>query len=341
MPAKNTYQYPLHDDGDYKGRIRFTLFAESYLNTGLSDLLSDKQSDLKGLQEQAENLANETVDESGEVVKGTTKPDPALQAQIEELSAEVKSFEGVGNTVEVGSKPRQIVDTEVLLYLPQGLQFRDNVTYENTDVGATGAAISQGAAIVSAMTDGIGSFVSGLTGNKSMSDNIAKLATVRLAGKAGKFGDEITAGLKLQTGVTTNPNQRSLFKQVNMREFQFNFKMVARSKAEAEQIKSIVNFFRSELYPEDIPVQVAGQEISLGYEFPNKFNIEFEYDGKTIAHKVKPCFLRAVDTTYNASQMAFHDDGEFLEVDMNLNFTETVTLSKKDILETDADGVGF
>jgi hypothetical protein len=39
--------------------------------------------------------------------------------------------------------------------------------------------------------------------------------------------------------------------------------------------------------------------------------------------------------------MAFHDDGEFLEVDMNLNFTETVTLSKKDILDTDADGVGY
>ena len=342
MPAKNTYQYPLHDEDDYKGRIRFTLFAESYLNTGLSDVLKDKSSDAAQLRKKRHDLLDIAKAEAKEdgVAKDTTREDLTnVTAQLEELNADLKSFNGFENETEVGAKPRQIVDTEVLLYLPQGLQFRDNVTYENTDVGATGAAVAGGASILGSMADGVGSFVQGLTG--SSADGLAKLATVRMAAAAGKFSDEVTAGLKLQTGVTTNPNQRSLFKQVNMREFQFNFKMVARSRQESEQVKSIVNFFRSELYPEDIPVTVGGQEISLGYKFPNKFNIEFEYDGKTIAHKIKPCFLRSVDTTYNASQMAFHEDGEFLEVDMNLNFTETVTLSKKDILEKDADGVGF
>ena len=343
MSAKKSFRYPLHDEDDYKGRIRFTLFAEKYFNTGLTDILSDKKSDLAELSGKKEQLRKdlESAEEGSKSAMQKQLELEKLTADNKEIAKEVSMFDGLANQVEMGSKPRQIVDTEVLLYLPQGLQFRDNVTYENTDVGATGAAISQGAGIISSMTDGIGSFVDSLTGNKAMSDELAKLATVRLASKAGKFGDEITAGLKLQTGVTTNPNTRSLFKQVNMREFQFNFKMVARSKAEADQIRNIIQFFRSELYPEDIPVEVGGQEISLGYLFPNKFNIEFEYDGKTIAHKVKPCFLRAVDTTYNASQMAFHDDGEFLEVDMNLNFTETVTLSKKDILETNEDGVGF
>lgn len=342
MTAKNTYQYPLHDEEDYKGRIRFTLFAESYLNSGLSDVLNDKKDDLSGLKKKRDELLRQTKVESkvDGVAKDTTRNDLSdVTVQMEELAADIKSFNGAENTTELGSKPRQIVDTEVLLYLPQGLQFRDNVTYENVDVGASGAAVSQGASILSSMADGVGSFVQGMSGGAS--DGLAKLATVRLAQSAGKFSDEVTAGLKLQTGVTTNPNQRSLFKQVNMREFQFNFKLVARSRKEAEQIKSIVNFFRSELYPDDIEVQISGQEISLGYNFPNKFNIEFEYDGKTIAHKVKPCFLRSVDTTYNASQMAFHQDGEFIEVDMNLNFTETVTLSKKDILDVDGDGVGF
>ena len=342
MPAKNTYQYPLHDEDDYKGRIRFTLFAESYLNSGLSDVLNDKKSDLQELAKKRRDLIMKARTEAKKdgVAKNTTREDlDNVTLEFEELAADVKSFDGAQNTTELGSKPRQIIDTEVLLYLPQGLQFRDNVTYENVDVGATGAAVSQGASILGSMADGVGSFVQGLTG--SGADGLAKLATVKMAAAAGKFSDEVTAGLKLQTGVTTNPNQRSLFKQVNMREFQFNFKMIARSRKEAEQVKSIVNFFRSELYPEDIEVQIGGQEISLGYQFPNKFNIEFEYDGKTIAHKVKPCFLRSVDTTYNASQMAFHNDGEFLEVDMNLNFTETVTLSKKDILDVDADGVGF
>lgn len=344
MSARNTYRYPLHDEEDYKGRIRFSLFAEQYFNTGLSDVLSDKKQDMVSLKQKRQELINqsraEAVDDGGFATKTTTNQLSEVTAQLEELTKDVSTFNGLKNETEMGMRPRQIVDTEVLLYLPQGLQFRDNVTYENVDVGATGAAVAGGASALSAMSDGVGSFVQGLTGGGA-NDSLAKLATVKMSQAAGKFSDEVTAGLKLQTGVTTNPNQRSLFKQVNMREFQFNFKMVARSKKEVDQIKKIITFFRSELYPEDIPVTIGGQELSLGYQFPNKFNLEFEYDGKTIAHKVKPCFLRSVDTTYNASQMAFHDDGEFLEVDMNLNFTETVTLSKKDILDIDADGVGY
>lgn len=334
MSAKNTYRYPLHDEEDYKGRIRFTLFSEQYQNTGLNDLLSDKKSDLAGLRKKREELLaqkKQEAEEDGIATDETTKELDEVQAQLDELSKDVSAFNGLSNETESGRAARKIVETEVLLYLPQGLQFRDNVTYENVDLGAAGAAIASGGEIVKSMADGVGSFVEGLTGSASV--GLARLATIRAAKKMGKFGDEVTAGLKLQTGVTTNPNTRSLFKQVNMREFQFNFKMIARSAAESQQVKNIVQFFRSELYPEDIPVEIGGQEISLGYIFPNKFEIEFEYDGKTIAHKVKPCFLRSVDTTYNASQMAFHDDGEFLEVDMNLNFTETVTLSKKDITE--------
>lgn len=334
MSAKNTYRYPLHDEEDYKGRIRFTLFSEQYQNTGLNDLLSDKKSDLAGLRKKREELLaqkKQEAEEDGTATDETTKELDEVQAQLDELSKDVSAFNGLSNETESGRAARKIVETEVLLYLPQGLQFRDNVTYENVDLGAAGAAIASGGEIVKSMADGVGSFVEGLTGSASV--GLARLATIRAAKKMGKFGDEVTAGLKLQTGVTTNPNTRSLFKQVNMREFQFNFKMIARSAAESQQVKNIVQFFRSELYPEDIPVEIGGQEISLGYIFPNKFEIEFEYDGKTIAHKVKPCFLRSVDTTYNASQMAFHDDGEFLEVDMNLNFTETVTLSKKDITE--------
>ena len=60
-----------------------------------------------------------------------------------------------------------------------GLAFRDNVTYENFDLGAVGGAIAQGAGIASAMTDGIGSFINGLKGSGSA--ELAKLAGVTAA----------------------------------------------------------------------------------------------------------------------------------------------------------------
>ncbi len=77
MPAKNIYHYPLHDDGDYKGRIRFTLFAESYLNTGLSDVLKDKKDDFESLKQKRRDLISQAQYEAKQdgVAKDTTRED--------------------------------------------------------------------------------------------------------------------------------------------------------------------------------------------------------------------------------------------------------------------------
>ena len=49
--------------------------------------------------------------------------------------------------------------------------------------------------------------------------------------------------------------------------------------------------------------------------------------------KIQPCFLKGVDTVFNATQMAFHNDANFMEVDMTLRFQETRALTKKEIKE--------
>ena len=97
--------------------------------------------------------------------------------------------------------------------------------------------------------------------------------------------------LSTAAGVTTNPNTRVLFKSVALREFAFAFKFIATSPAEAEEIKEIIKLFRTELYPENINLTVGNSEVSIGYKFPNKFQINVEYDGDEIATRIKPCYL--------------------------------------------------
>ena len=215
-----------------------------------------------------------------------------------------------------------------------GLSFRDNVTYENFDLGSTGATMEAGLGFASSMVKGLGSFVSNLTSGDN--SDLAKLAGVQLASQAGSFGAEAQAAGKLAGGVTLNPNSRILFKQPNIRDFAFTFKMIAKSKDEARVISEIIKLLRTELYPDEITADIgAPNPISLGYKFPNKFNIVFEYDGRQIPGlaKIKPCYLRDVSTTYNASQMAMHSDGNFMEVDMTLSFQETKALVRKDVSE--------
>ena len=149
-----------------------------------------------------------------------------------------------------------------------------------------------------------------------------------------KASDEAGAAAKLAGQVTTNPNTRVLFKQVNMREFAFTFKFIPTSQKEAEQVKQIIKLFRSELYPEDIVLPLSGESsISVGYKFPNKFQIRVLYDGQHVATKLKPCFLRDVGVTYNNTAMSMHSDGNFSEIEMTLSFQETRTLNKKDVEE--------
>jgi len=219
----------------------------------------------------------------------------------------------------------------VCLYLPIGLAFRDNVTYENFDLGATGAMMEGGMGMASSLVKGVGSFIENISSGSG--SDLAKLAGIQLAGKMSSFGSEAQAAQKIQGGVTVNPNSRVLFKQPNIREFAFTFKMIAKSAKEADQINQIVKFFRTELYPEDIVSQIGGQDISLGYRFPNKFNLQFKYGAQEIPNlaKIKPCYLRDVSTTFNASQMAMHSDGNFMEVDMTLAFQETKALTRADV----------
>lgn len=308
-------RYPLHNDDEYKAKIIFTLVKEKEIT---AEAISEAFGSFgTGLLDAANNFIEENLG-------GVSR---------ENLEKQNAEHEGASN--QSASKPtRSVPDTKVTMYLPTALSFRDNVTYENFDLGGVGAAFEGGSGkVAAALSEGVSSIANILQGSSTAPvGDVAKLAAVKAAGLKGKFlpfGEERARVAQGALRVASNPNTRVFFKQVNIREFAFTFKMIARSAEEAAQVKEIVKFFRTELYPSDI--EVAG--VSLGYNFPNKFRIQFQYDGKPIAHKLKDCFLRDVSVTYNPSGMSMHPDGEFLEVDMSLAFQENRALTRKDVEE--------
>lgn len=328
---KQPLYYPL-DTTEYQAKVVFSVIeneSTGQMDRLLSDILKDDAKSQRALKEEF----NQKVSE----LKATSKTDQEFKENVKKLKEEYETLIGnksnfKGEATEVNTKAT--IDNfgrEVCLYLPIGLAFRDNVTYENFDLGATGAMMEGGMGMASSLVKGVGSFIENISSGSG--SDLAKLAGIQLAGKMSSFGSEAQAAQKIQGGVTVNPNSRVLFKQPNIREFAFTFKMIAKSAKEADQINQIVKFFRMELYPEDIVSQIGGQDISLGYRFPNKFNLQFKYGAQEIPNlaKIKPCYLRDVSTTFNASQMAMHSDGNFMEVDMTLAFQETKALTRADV----------
>lgn len=327
-------QYPL-DESDYKARVLFKVKEDVTTS-------SASKSALKGLISQNQNKVKKLYDQRNELLAELSAEDitqaqfdeqlKSIDDQIKALEAEIRAWEGLANQPQQAQTiavERDVID----LYLPMGLAYRDNVTYENFDLGGVGAAMEAGLGFAESMMKGTTSMIQNITGRGAGTENVARLAGVQLASKFGNFGAEAAAVQKLAGGVTLNPNTRVLFKQPNIREFAFTFKFVASSAEESAVVNEIVKTFRRELYPSSIDVPVGDATISLGYVFPKKFDIQFVYDGKQIPGlaKIKPCYLRDVSTTYNASSMAMHSDGNFLEIDMTLSFQETRALTRADV----------
>tara|TARA_Y100000389_G_scaffold135525_1_gene133041 strand:- start:83 stop:1204 length:1122 start_codon:yes stop_codon:yes gene_type:complete len=330
LQDKQNLYYPM-DTSEYAAKVVFSIIETT--ETGASKLLSDVFNSEKKENAELKKSYKEKIDQ----LKSESKTEAEFEESAKQVAQEYNTLvqnknQFKGGASEVNTKAT--IDNfgrEVCLYLPIGLAFRDNVTYENFDLGTAGALMEGGMGMAGAMVEGIGSFVSGLQGGAG--SDMAKLAGIQLAGKLSSFGAEAGAAQKISGGVTLNPNSRVLFKQPNIREFAFTFKMIAKSADEANQITEIVKFFRTELYPEDIVSEIGGQQISLGYRFPNKFNLQFKYGENEIPNlaKIKPCYLRDVSTTYNASSMAMHEDGNFMEIDMTLAFQETRALTRADV----------
>lgn len=209
---------------------------------------------------------------------------------------------------------------------PVGLQISDSANYAGVELGALG-----GTALNTFETVG---------GASSTGDAASKLAANigKNVGSLQKAGDAATAILSdklgnvgkafgIAKGISANPNTTTEFTGTNVRSFSFQYKLVPFSAGESQSIKSIIDLFRINLYPE-------GEALYLKY--PPKWSINYAVlSGRQPPNlpKFGECYLTSFATTYNGAANAFFEDGNPVEYDINFTFTETKALTRKDILE--------
>lgn len=231
--------------------------------------------------------------------------------------------------------------SNIKLYLPVSFQQNDTFNIANTELGpAVGAAVStlsEGSSIMSAAGQAVERGLSGISDaiKGNFASQTAKLGASRLSKRIPLVGSEASQGAEIAFAVTVNPNLRSAFRGVNLREFSFSFKFIARSANEANQIEQIIKTLRTRAYPDIVNLIDKNNNVSMGYSYPDLFEIVVRHEptGKRVGQKMKFCFLRSVSTSYNSSSMAFHKDGQPVEIDLSLNFVEEHTLVRRDIEE--------
>jgi len=227
--------------------------------------------------------------------------------------------------------------TKIDIHTPISFQVNDGLEYSTPSLGARGMvaqqALSNGGSIAGALAEGV------VESGKSMIDaikgisvgNVTEAGIARILSATGTGGG-LSAAASNVSRIQVNPNIRTLFTGVRIREFNFTFKMIPVSREESDAIQQIIRAFRVNAYPEKI--EAGG--VPLGYKYPNLFKIRLlsgvrgKYEN--VGTPLKLCYLRSISTAYNATSTVLHEDGSPTEVDLTLNFTEYKPLTREDVV---------
>lgn len=238
---------------------------------------------------------------------------------------------------------------EVMLPLYRGVQFGDGANYTSANLGVLGAGINELLSENGGLdaNKDVGNAVLGMVANQvgQYGGEVLGAAIGAKTGGAGGFllgavvGDKAFEGLagavQSATRIVSAPNKKTLFQDMDLRNFSFQFKMVARDRDESEEIKKILKFFRKNMYPEAIKFKSGNrQALPFAYRFPNVFDIDIlNAEGGYPAFKIQRCYLTNVDTTFNQTATGGMFDGKyFVEVDVSLRFRE-INVLERDLIE--------
>lgn len=130
-----------------------------------------------------------------------------------------------------------------------------------------------------------------------------------------------TQNLLSRFGTVLNPNLELLFSGPQLRPFEFKFQMSAREKAEGENIKKIINFFKKNMAVK----KSDGSGVFL--KAPNTFLIEYKFNGADTTHPginlIKECALMSCSVEYTPlGTYMTYQDGTMVSYSMSLSFQE-------------------
>jgi hypothetical protein len=198
----------------------------------------------------------------------------------------------------------------VSLYVPENVSLSQTANYEVT----TGAA----AALASGNIDGVGDALG--MGLQTLTREAANMILNNLGEARQQF----------QNGIASNASRYQLFNGIEFRQFQFQYKFVAKSSNESRAIDELTRIFRKHMLPDFVEGKVGF------YTIPDIFEIEYilsAADGSLhTLHKLKPCALTGCEISYggDGSFGLFHD-GKPTNVSMNLTFLELEQVTKSDV----------
>lgn len=209
--------------------------------------------------------------------------------------------------------------------------------WETADLGAIMGAVGSGDTEVSkAMSGG---FMDAAGTLLDVTGDVGKYALRKIGTALGN--NQMGAAMEAGTKKVENPYKEQLFKNMDFRTFEFEYKFMPKSEYEMQEVfgdrqyqaaeganPGILNTFLMHLHPTNV-------DSGLYLMYPSEFLIVFYYKGaeNDSFRRISNCALNDVSITYGGEGMQFFQNaqGAPSEVTLKLKFTELETLTTQRI----------
>ena len=252
---------------------------------------------------------------------------PKNQAKDREENSLTEKYKKA-STVLVKRPPTVRMDTAITLYMPPSVQVSYNANYTDTEIGAAAATGAQ------AFQDIVGGAAVGDTVNKALKGLGPEVGDGMIRKALGAI--DMIPGLEgamevveMQRGFIKTPRMELAFKGIPKRTFQYDFKMIPKSAAEAEEIQKIIKGFKLNMLPE------MKSGVANRLTMPNTFDISYMYNGaeNQYLHKISTCVLESMAVTYGGDRYkTFEANGDGappVEVGITLGFKEMDLITRE------------
>ena len=255
-------------------------------------------------------------------VTGRIKHNPIIQnTRIEDKNA----------SIGIERPPTTRLDTAISMYMPASVSVSYGADYVDTPIGVGTSELNKAGNVDLQSDAGRETIKSGL---KNVGAAVKREGIDSLGKLDGLSGIREVA--EMRDGVIFADRMELAFKGIGKRQFSFDFKMMPRSQAEADEIRDIIYAFKFNMMPEYVGTTKGNQ-----MKIPNTFDIQYMYQNaeNNYLNKISTCFLKDMTVTYGGDRYKTFDQSSTdagappVETSIKLEFREIEMISRERIAE--------
>ena len=253
----------------------------------------------------------------------------------EQFGGNRKNFKDGGKVISVNRKATKRLNTAIAMYMPQQLSVTYGSRYVDTEISPLGGALGDAVSGIIDKSIGSASDFYNRFQNKIPEEFKRRLILKGLSAIDGLGLTGVREAFEINQGEVIADRMELAFKNVNRRTFTYNFKMIPKSKEEADEIRKIIYAFKFNMLPE-----MVNGRASATMSFPNTFDIEYRYQNtdNDYIHRVSTCVLENMTVSYGGDRFKTFEgvEGEgapVVETSINLTFKELELITRERIAE--------